>query len=255
MSDAADQFLQSLRKCVVYPLKGSEQAWEVVVAEIKQLLASIPKELPNKEFRLWFPGYLFEGRKLHALQRRLDKEIAAGTLPTNERQYVFAQKYLKKIVRQSGIRDYYNDLNRQKGLPSLEKEGRAVKLLELDDMNNLKSRTSMSTRKTNQILQEVDKWLPEERITFKLRYYKEFGPLTDEEIKWLSRQNGRSFEEVRQLIEEEHNEYRKREQPLRSVFVAGLLSKDGATVNAVDVNVSRLKKRLAQFRNAEGGGP
>ncbi len=216
MSEPTESVTQLLRRCV---LEGRAGPWAELLSKVDQIVrggflsaGGTPADLA--EFLGWFPGWLFEERKLQALIRSLRAKLETGETPDADSQDAFASNYFARIVA-SAKADFFR-----------EKQPRERPV----DPHAISGVVPTAAGRTESVAVSVDeiKWalleLPFEiRIPFRLKYYASVGPLLPDEGQWISDRSGQESSAVVRLVDEEFNSNLGRAFPLSSEFIGELL--------------------------------
>jgi hypothetical protein len=224
-----------LERCIVC---RDDAAWRSFLLRFESLvravLAAARSTLRPEEFLDWFPGHLYEHRKVQALYLALLGKIEGGECPTAAQQETFVRNYLALVIR-SALGDWYRQHRDfpQAGQDLKDHPGPQAPVAREDGMEEVRS-----------ALLQLDAEL---RIPFWLRHYRALGPLTDDDANLVAGQTGSTAEEVARRIEQEASRHPDHQMPLSSRFIGTLLGLpplSNGKYAAVDQRVRRAYDRL-----------
>lgn len=219
-------------------VQGDDAAWRAFMVSFEPVLrqahAPAGRGMKYDEFASWFPGWLFEKRGLHSAYVALRRRIDAGECGTRELQVTFLRGYVVKLVR-TAIADMYRTDRRP--LPPEARErlypDQTDRCLEAEQLDQLRS-----------ALLSLE---PQLRIPFWLRHYRALGPLSPEDLEFVSRKSGLPPDQIQEELESQARENANRVQPITSETMGILLDlppdANGKYV-AVDQRVRRARTRL-----------
>jgi len=250
MSTSSTSILDLLRLCIA---QGQTGPWEGMLAAIGELVESIYRaEAPAHQahllgdFRAWLPGWLVEGQRLRSAHAWLEEQIRDGKLPTINDQERALRNYLQKTIG-SGFGDYFRERSGRSAVT------RSQRSLEREVAESLQARPDRISAEDQDRLSQVKQRLAELpltlRVLFRLRFYETSGPLSSEELAWVSVQSGLSVDQVEQMIRDELQNQPGAEFPLSAEFIGRLLqipSGADGRFTTVDKRVSRARQRLRE---------
>lgn len=230
-----------LERCIT---DNDQASWSELLAAIEELVRrtffKMNRSGPLKysDFANWFPGWLYEKKKLNALYRALQEGLDSGEIPPDAEES-YARNYLVRIVG-SAVGDWY----RQNHLPPPPDETFSGSI----PMTPAPKIASAEEVQWALLLLE-----PELRVPFWLRHYQALGGLSVADLGWLAQVVELSATEVELLIDAETISISPR--PLSSEFIGGLLQLpplSNGKFAAVDQRIRRARDLVRQHLNDRG---
>lgn len=250
MSESSRQLVPLIQRCI---FDGRSGPWPELLSLAEDLIRSCflsaggqPSDLDA--FADWLPGWIFEGRKLHALWRNLDGAIRTGRCATMEEREAITRNYLAKIIH-SGRADFYRE--RHSAIAVCDPSN----LTEIMEQDEFLFRSELNAW-SRQIRQALLSLTPDLRIPFRLKYYAACGPLSEEEVAWISAQSGASPEDILGRVDSTFARNEGRTFPFSSAFVCELLGIDAPTDKAgkmIDQRICRVRSALRKQVNKPQG--
>lgn len=236
-----DLLKQMLERCLV---DNDEVSWSKLLASIEELVRRTffsmngDGSLKYSDFVNWFPGWLYEQKKLNSLYRALEAGAASGEVPPNA-ENSYARNYFVRIVR-SAVGDWY----RQNHLPPPPDELIA---------SSIPSAVTPRIASVEEVQSVLLLLKPELRVPFWLRHYQALGGLSQVDLAWLARSAAMTVIQVEALIDQETCAISPR--PLSSEFIGGLLQlpplSNGKSAS-VDQRIRRARDLVRQYLYDQG---
>lgn len=226
-------------RCII---DNSDEAWRSFFSAYDGLIRqtfcakTAPTYLEN--FRRWFPGWLYKHHKLHYLYRSLREKINAGECSTNEEQQRYVGNYLQKMIHESAIPDFFNEIN-------------PVKIESCDFTAKTPQRIGPKSHpRIMELIKEnlMENFSQEIRVTFWLKHYAALGVVANEDMKWLSSKVNMSPEKLIEGIDSEAAKQETHEYKISSKFIGELL---GISDGTVDQRVHRVTEKLKEMIHEE----
>ena len=194
-----------------------------------------------QELQQWFPGWLFEKRKLHALIAAVERKLASGECASASDAEVYASNYLYDIAR-AAYSDFYAE------------RSSSIITSAAAELERLPATHKPSADDPEHVLVALARLPVELRIPFRLKFLRWLAPIPDEELNHIASLDSSNPEEIRRIVDEEQIRYSHREFPLSSRFIGELLhiecGADGRPT-AVDQRISRARALI--WKHTEGG--
>lgn len=237
-----------LERCIT---ENSDETWSTFLSAFGPLIRRVYHAHADasgfSEFEMWFPGWLFYERKLHAAYRGLQAKVRCGECLTADSQDRFIANYFASIVR-TAVSDFGQERRRKSSTLASESFLASIPARPATDEEGPCGR----------ILAILPELPPELRIPFKLRYFLVLGPLSAADAAWVAQRAGLPADQIAELVAAEAESNRSFQKPLSSEFIGSLLNippcVDGR-YSTVDQRVRRaiLKIREHLAQTAEGG--
>jgi hypothetical protein len=230
-----------LERCLV---ENDGAAWVAFLAAysglVRQAFFAAPSGVRYEEFADWFPGWLYEKRKLHAVYRALLAKVAAGECPTAGHEDEYVRNYLVGVVG-SAVGDWFRQHRPPPARPAAGAPADPPEVEFADAVARLRA-----------ALGRLDAEL---RVPFWLRHSQALGPLLPADAAWVAEALGTTPEAVADAVAREAAAQPDPDRPLSSRFIGRLLGLPplgNGKYAAVDQRIRRARLLLRQLLQAEG---
>ncbi len=238
------QFSELIRRCLAEGLAGP---WKELLAVARPLVESTflrsvhAKYADLAEFHDWFGAWLVQGKKLKRLAEAMERPAKGGEAWSDKA----VESYFRRIVKSARGAFYRERLNHCR-LPDLA----AVH----DDEDSFtdgyhdwswKCDPSPCDREFPTIRAALERLPIEKRVLLRLKYYREMGPLPQEELEWVAGKSRRPVNEIHQAIVDEFDRHCDAKFPLSAKFIGDLLDippDDKERYTAVDKRLQRMRE-------------
>ena len=236
MEPLTSPLLRLVRRCVVRKADGP---WRELLDAFDELIErgirSHGDGADTDEFKQWFPGWLFPSRKLEAAHRKTEQKTNSGELSTPIAQEEFLRSYLARVIL-SGVAEFYNERRTR------------LRIVEPAQLERFASPAMTMSDLEEQLRGELLKLPEDQRVPFRLKFFKYFGPLPPDEIQYIADRSQLAPEQVAQCVEDEFRRNVDRKFPLSSAFIGELLGiavADDGRNTTVDQRISRARVSLS----------
>lgn len=226
-------------------LDGSSGPWKELLIISKELvsrcfLSKGGNSSDLEEFLDWLPAWMFSGRKIQALLRKRDKLLESDRSLSDDELEKFAENYFATIIMSGRVEFYVERNPTQTVFDRTDLELVPERTKDSPESND-------SSRNVNLILEILSSLAIEIRVPFRLRYPRGFGPLTDDEIHWVSGRSGSSPEDVVRSLQQTLTANESKNFPFSSEFICDLIGICFPTktdCNNIDQRIRRAKELI-----------
>ena len=238
MTDHFESLQHLLERCIT---ENTSEAWSGFFSAFRSLIQRVyhahadAQRVP--EFESWLPGWLYYERKLHAAYRAVRRKVESGDCKDADAEDLYIRNYIARIVR-SAIAEF-----------AREQRPKTESLAPESFLDTIPAAPHEGGEELHTgILEALQRFPPELRIPFWLRYYAVFGPLSGTDEGWVTVQTGLPADRIAEMLLQQADANPRHQKPLSSEFIGSLLNIPPCTDGRYSTVDQRVRRAIVRIR-------